>query len=145
MIAYADTSFLGSLYRTDANSIPAVNEFKELAPLVLITPFHELELVTAMEAAAFRKLAGVDEVKASIRAFRADLTTGVLARTPMPPDAFDRATALSSRFTRTLGCRTLDILHVAIALELNAETFFTFDKAQAKLARRAGLAIRPRR
>jgi hypothetical protein len=47
--------------------------------------------------------------------------------------------------TRTLGSRTLDILQVAIALELDAEVFFTFDKDQATLAKRAGLAVRPRR
>jgi len=145
LIAYADTSFLTSLYRTDANSFWAVAEFKELRPAILITPFNELELVTAMKAAAFRKLAAADEVQASSRAFRADLATGVLIRTPIPPDSYDRATALSSRLTRTLGCRTLDILHVAIALEAGAGTFFTFDKGQAKLARRAGLAIRPKR
>jgi predicted nucleic acid-binding protein len=38
-----------------------------------------------------------------------------------------------------LGNRTLDTLHVASALELKAERFWTFDDRQAKLARAAGL------
>jgi len=35
--------------------------------------------------------------------------------------------------------RTLDSLHVACALELKAERFWTFDERQAKLARVEGL------
>lgn len=77
--------------------------------------------------------------------FRADLAMGVLTRKPVPQSAFARAILLSKLYTRTLGSRTLDILQVAIALELDAEGFFTFDKDQAKLAKRAGLTVRPRR
>jgi hypothetical protein len=39
----------------------------------------------------------------------------------------------------------MDVIHVAIALEFSAEVFLTFDKNQANLAKRAGLAVRPRR
>jgi len=38
-----------------------------------------------------------------------------------------------------LGMRTLDTLHVACAMELKAERFWTFDERQAKLARAKGL------
>ena len=33
----------------------------------------------------------------------------------------------------------MDVLHVAIALELHASTFLTFDRGQTKLAKLAGL------
>ncbi len=36
---------------------------------------------------------------------------------------------------------TLDTLHVASALELGAERFWTFDEQQAKLAKAAGLTV----
>jgi len=36
---------------------------------------------------------------------------------------------------------TLDTLHVASALELGAERFWTFDERQAKLARAVGLKV----
>jgi hypothetical protein len=39
--------------------------------------------------------------------------------------------------------RSLDILHVAIALELGATLFLTFDHAQKRLAQAAGLKVRP--
>jgi predicted nucleic acid-binding protein len=48
---------------------------------------------------------------------------------------------LGRRHSSRLGQRTLDTLHVAIALELNAERFWTFDERQAKLARAVGLKV----
>jgi predicted nucleic acid-binding protein len=77
--------------------------------------------------------------------FRADLASGVLVRKPIPPEAFARAISLSKRHAKALGSRTLDILQVAIALELDVEMFFTFDKDQTKLAKRAGLSVHPGR
>jgi hypothetical protein len=145
LIAYADTSFLASLYGADANSESALRQIESLRPSFVITPFSELEFTTAFDAAAFRKLLSATEVGASMQAFRADLTTGVLSRKPIPQDAFTRAIFLSKRHTRMFGCRALDILQVAIALELNADLFFTFDKDQSKLAKRAGLTVRPGR
>jgi predicted nucleic acid-binding protein len=46
-----------------------------------------------------------------------------------------RAGDLSRQYTRKLGCRSLDILHVASALELKCRTFLTFDVRQQQLAR----------
>jgi predicted nucleic acid-binding protein len=145
LIAYADTSFLASLYGADANSQQAAHQIETLHPTLVITPCGELELITAFEARAFRKLLTGPEVDASMQAFRADLGMGVLSRRPVPESAFMRAIALSKLYTRALGSRTLDILQVAIALEFDAQTFFTFDKDQAKLAKRAGLKVRPGR
>lgn len=48
---------------------------------------------------------------------------------------FSRARALSQKYTEKLGCRGFDLLHVACALELDCETFFTADHTQASLAR----------
>jgi predicted nucleic acid-binding protein len=143
LIAYADTSFLVSLYGSDPNAAKAVHEFQHFQPTFLITPFNELEFVTAFEAIAFRGIATPSEVDATIRTFQADLASGVLRRHSAPANAFGEATSLSSRYTRTMGCRTLDILHVGMALALGVEVFFTFDKDQAKLARRVGLPVKP--
>ena len=145
MIAYADTSFLASLYGTDANSPEAVRQLETAHPSLLITPFSELELLTAFEASAFRRLLSTREAEASMQAFRADLASGVLLRRPIAPTTFARAMSLSSLYTRTLGCRTLDILQVASGLALEVEVFFTFAREQAKLAKRAGLTVRPGR
>jgi predicted nucleic acid-binding protein len=56
-----------------------------------------------------------------------------------PDMAFDVCRELARRYAARLGSRTLDTLHVAGALELKAERFWTFDERKAKLARAAGL------
>lgn len=53
-------------------------------------------------------------------------------------DVFARTEALS-RSTPSKGWRTLDIIHVACALSLNASTFISFDQNQNLLARAEGL------
>ena len=41
---------------------------------------------------------------------------------------------MSRQTTARLGTRTVDLLHVAIALELNVDCFYSFDRQQRKLA-----------
>jgi predicted nucleic acid-binding protein len=53
--------------------------------------------------------------------------------------ALQRAADLSRRHTAVLGCRSLDVLHVASALELKAKHFLTFDRRQQRLAQATGM------
>ena len=48
-----------------------------------------------------------------------------------------------SKKTAELGCRTLDIMHVACALQLEPTAFISFDQRQRTLASRAGLNVLP--
>jgi predicted nucleic acid-binding protein len=57
----------------------------------------------------------------------------------MPEQVFDVCADLARRHGSRLGVRTLDSLHVASALQLKAERFWTFDQRQAKLAKAEGL------
>ena len=52
-----------------------------------------------------------------------------------------RAGELSRRYTRELGCRSLDVLHVASALELKCRSFLTFDVRQQQLVRGVKLKL----
>jgi predicted nucleic acid-binding protein len=61
--------------------------------------------------------------------------------TPSWDNLFARAETLSSQHTVSTLCRTLDTLHVALALELGAIEFCTFDQRQAAMARLAGLTV----
>ena len=73
------------------------------------------------------------------RAFEDDIAAGVWQPEALPERAFDVCTDLARRHGPKLGVRTLDSLHVACALELKAERFWTFDERQAKLAKAVGL------
>jgi len=68
-----------------------------------------------------------------------DLAAGLWLQTLLPENAFDLCANLARRLGPKLGMRTLDTLHVACALELKAERFWTFDERQAKLAKSQGM------
>jgi predicted nucleic acid-binding protein len=144
--AYADTSLLISLYTSDSNSDAAAASFHELKDLVIVTPFGESEFVNSVELRVFRKEITLNQSENSLRDFQRDIDVGAfIVGRPVPANAYERAQLLSRRHTRHMGVRGMDVIHVAIALELNAELFFTFDKDQATLAKRAGLTVRPGR
>ncbi len=77
MIAYADSSFLGSLYGTDTNSFRAIAEYLRLKPRLQITPFGGLELTDAFEVRVFRKEITPSQCEQSLRTFRDDLDSGL--------------------------------------------------------------------
>jgi len=138
LTAFADTSFLASLYIVDVNSHAATAAMPELSPPILITPLVELELRNAILLRKFRRQIAAEEER-PFSAFRADLEAGIVAVRPIAESAFAEALRLSARWTPTLGARSLDILQVASAIVLSAELFLTFDDRQKKLAKAAGL------
>lgn len=56
-------------------------------------------------------------------------------------DSFVLAMDLSMKHTENTGSRSLDIMHVAMALSIGAVSFLTFDERQSKLALLAGLRL----
>ncbi len=108
---------------------------------LLITPFGELELTNAISLRLYRRELKATEAKAAYSLVRNDIESGVLEIKPIPNAAFDRAKQIARRRTPHLGTRTLDVLHVALALHYRAETFYTFDVRQAKLAAAEGLTL----
>ena len=75
--------------------------------------------------------------------FERDFDAGVWAGIDLPEAAFETCIQLARRHVAQLGARTLDTLHVASALELRAETFWTFDERQARLAKLEDLDLGP--
>ena len=143
MSVYADTSFLVSLYVLDANSEKAVSHIQKAKLPILQTPFGQLELTNAISLRLFRRELTAAQVKATRSLVQRDILDGVLQIKPIPVNNFEKALQISRRRTPRLGTRTLDILHVASALELKAEMFYTFDRNQARLARAEGLLVTP--
>jgi predicted nucleic acid-binding protein len=139
--AYADTSFLASLYVLDDNSALAAARMKRAKLPLLMTSFGELELTNAVALRLFRKELSGSQVKAAHALIRKDLEDGVLLVNALPVSAFERAKRISRKQTPRLGTRTLDVLHVASALVLQADTFYSFDTRQAKLAAAEGLLV----
>ena len=57
------------------------------------------------------------------------------------PEVWMQADRLTAQYALTTQCRTLDVLHVAVALQLEIKTFGTADLRQSALARKAGLKV----
>jgi predicted nucleic acid-binding protein len=140
--AYADTSFLVSLYTPDNNSAEAASRMRQMPLPVIVTSFGELELANALQLRLFRHELPAAQTRAAYAAFRDDVNAGLFLIKPMSDEVYAQARRLTQRWTRTLGTRTLDIIHVASALALEAESFHTFDQRQRRLARAAKLTVR---
>jgi predicted nucleic acid-binding protein len=135
---YADTSFLVSLYVTDRHSVEARRRVQAIAHL-WFTPLHRAEWTHAVAQHVFRGVLASPEVDEIYDQFAQDETAGLWNEVAMPENAFTLCTELARRHGSKLGIRTLDSLHVACALELKAERFWTLDERQAKLAKAEGL------
>ena len=81
----------------------------------------------------------VNEAQAVHDDLQSDRETRVWIEVPLPESAFERCIVLTKEYGPRIGMATLDTLHVASALELGADEFWTFDERQAKLARAVGL------
>lgn len=138
MSTYADTSFFVSLYIPDAHSTEAERLIAS-SPVVWLTPFHVAEWTHAVELQVFRGATTRTEVDQSYARFQQHRESGLWAEIGVPESAFEVCAQLARRYGAKLGIRTLDSLHVASALELKAERFWTFDERQKKLARAVGL------
>jgi predicted nucleic acid-binding protein len=142
---YIDPSALRRLYVHDALSRAFSAWMGRLRGAAPLTAHGRAELVNSIQLAVFRgdiRSKVADEALADLAS---DLAEGRLAIADVPwRRALERAVQLSRTHTPTLGTRTLDVLHVASAVELGSKAFVTYDERQAALARTAHLrVIRP--
>ena len=135
---YADTSFFVSLYLTDRHTAEVERQLRS-RPSLWMTSLHVAEWTHAIEQHVFRKAITRSEADRLMQRFQEHRTQNLWREAPLPDRAFEVCAELAYRHAARLGVRTLDTLHVASALELKAEHFWTFDDRQAKLAASVGL------
>ena len=144
MVAYADTSFLFSLYAQDANTVEAGRFAATLDEPLVFTPLQRHELRNAFRLAVFRREIAAADCQGLLDMVEADTKTGVLVETPVSwAEVYSAAEALSAAHSSAFGTRGFDVLHVAAAIALGARNFLTFDIRQKKLAVKAGLKVKP--
>jgi predicted nucleic acid-binding protein len=135
---YADSSFLVSLYLTDQLSADARKRVLTV-PSLFRTPLHDAEWAHAIAQHVFRGSMSPSEARRVELQWEADKRAVPWVAAEISEAAFILCADLGRRQGPKLGVRTLDSLHVACALELKVEHFWTFDERQAKLARAEGL------
>lgn len=142
--AYADSSFLVSLYRADAFHDTASAFMARAALSLAFTPLHRIEVRNALRHATASGDMKAAERTLAFRQIEEDLRDGLLIHTPVNwTDAFRRADELSEKLAATEGQRAMDLLHVAVAIEVGAKTFLSFDQRRRRLAKAAGLKVKP--
>ncbi len=137
---YFDTGVLLKLYLPEPNSPRATELVGD--SVALFSALHRLE----MQSALSQKLGRCEMTKAEhaeVReAMEKDVAQGVFVAALVDwGRVFARAEELAVRHTPATLCRSLDTLHVALALEFGATEFCTFDTRQATMAIAAGLPV----
>ena len=138
MSIYADSSFFVSLYLNDRHAEEAGLRVAK-RPSLWLTPLHWVEWTHAIAQHVFRGIISSAQAQQFYSAFELDRERKTWLEVEMPEMAFETAMQLGKQHGPHLGQRSLDALHVASALELGAERFWTFDERQAKLAKAVGL------
>lgn len=138
MSIYADTSLFVSLYISDSHSAEAERRVAS-RPALWMTPLHVAEWTHAVEQHVFRKAITQAEADRLTDRFAQHCGRGLWKQVAVPELALDACGQLARKHAGQLGVRTLDTLHVAAAMELNAAEFWTFDERQRKLAQAVGL------
>jgi predicted nucleic acid-binding protein len=139
---YVDPSALLKLYIHEPESA-AMSAWRgrTRGPLAL-TQHARAEITNGICLAAFRGQIGADALSDALASFEEDCAEGRYAQADLLWRAtLKMASEISRRYTPTVGCRTLDVLHVASALVLEFKGFLTFDLRQRMLARAVGLKL----
>ncbi len=137
---YVDPSALLKLYLHQPKS-EEISAWRARARGALAITHHgRVEIINGICLAAFHKLISAPAMSDALASFDEDFEDGRYVQADLLRRAALRRSAdLSRKHTPGLGCRSLDVLHVASALELGFKNFLTFDRRQHKLAQAAGL------
>jgi predicted nucleic acid-binding protein len=139
---YADPSALLTLYIHQPQSLK-MNAWrvKTRGPLA-ITHHGRVEIINGICLAAFRRDITAAAMTDALASFEEDFEEGRYVQADLLWRAtLKRAAELSRKHTAAIGCRSLDVLHIASALELKRLNFLTFDRRQQRLATVSGLRL----
>ena len=139
MIDYFDSSALVALYVPEESS-RRVRTAARAAGQIPFTPLHDLEVPNALRVAHGRGRLDARELAQCLAQLSEDLHASRLARTQVDLfRVFERAQELSQTHSVKILARSLDLLHVAAAVELACERLVSGDDRQLVLASAAGL------
>jgi predicted nucleic acid-binding protein len=112
----------------------------KLGGALAVTHHGRVEIINAVCRSVFAGQMTEEVAAHALGNLALDFTEGRLLQAEILwRSALNRAAELSQKFTPTMGTRSLDVLHVACALELKSRYFLTFDERQRKLAKIVGL------
>lgn len=144
MTVYCDTAVMVKSYILEGNSAEAIALLDAAGLPLPFSHFHEVEIPNAIRLKRFRGEITPRQEAGALNAFQTDVDARRLVRPEYDLGAvFIRGAALSAKYSGMIGTRSMDILHVAAALEAGCREFVSFDERQRKLAAGEGLKIIP--
>ena len=151
MRPYADTNFFTRAYlelpgSPEADRLLLSAQRSESSPLPL-TWLHRVETLNAFQLHVFlarearQPFVSLEQAARAYANFRSDIQSGEFLRSvAIPATELERQfEELALRHTARHGFRTYDLLHVASALTLKCDGFWSFDLKASKLAALEGL------
>lgn len=135
MNAYIDTAILVKAFVLEENSVESIKILDQIGEPFLYSHLHEIEIPNAIRLKRFRgEITKIQETSA-IRVFRSEVDAGRFERIDYDlASVFKCAEELSAKISGEVGTRSLDLWHVAAALEANCETFASYDARQRRAA-----------
>jgi predicted nucleic acid-binding protein len=130
------------LYSAEPNSAEAVALIQSHGTPIIFCQLQQTELWNALYRKAARNETDRMELARSLKRIKSDRNNSVLQVPDLDwPEVWTNADRLTAKYALATQCRTLDVLHVAVAMQLDIKTFGTTDVRQMVIARKAGLKV----
>jgi predicted nucleic acid-binding protein len=140
---YLDTSALLKLYIRENGSEAVQSRIVSQDHPLPIWEIQKAELINALRLKVFWKEITAEQAETQIGLFENRRKRGLYVFPEIDRHSLMETVHRLGAATPRLGCRTMDIFHVACALEIRASEFLSFDQRQNQLAAHAGLLLSP--
>lgn len=142
MKTYYDTGILLKLYTAESGSAAVQDFVHGRGEPIRISDLHHAECVSALRLKLFRGECTPAQSRQVLKLLGGDLRAGTLRLAAVDwGQAWCRCRELSESHAAETGARTLDTLHVACAIHLEAREFVSSDRRQIALAEKAGMEV----
>lgn len=142
MSIYADSGFICSVYAPDLNTDSATAFIGNINDSISFSWLNQVEFRNALRLRVFRREITAQQRDASLSWLLSDIRSGVFVHAePLLSDLIIETERLSALYSEKLGTRSLDVLHVAMAITLGCQIFLSFDNRQLRLAVAVGLKV----
>jgi predicted nucleic acid-binding protein len=144
MNLYADTSWwLACKCRRDAHHGAAISLFeREPGARVIWTPWQRVEVFNTFRQAERAGLVRPGDARQMIRLLEQEVRAGYWHHLEFDwTETVRTAGEISAEHSLKMTVRGMDLFHVAVAIEVGADMFLSFDDAQCALAAEAGLSL----
>lgn len=139
---YLDTSAFIKLYLFEDGSAEVHDLVVGQREPLPVWHFLELEFLNALRFKVFLAEMKAEEVERVISLYLERKRSGQYFAPRLDPVALHELSVQMTVRTATIGCRALNVLHVAAARLCDAAVFVTADRRQAALAEIEGRAVR---